>query len=112
MIRKLTVWKKARELSQGISRLRRLMVRSDLIGVSPSIGRTVATVTACIAEAFEARFMEEKLKHLECAHRALMQCQYYLDLARQLEGWKTKKLLIEADQVAVILRTQIEVLKK
>ena len=83
--RKLKVWNEAHKLTLLVYRITDKFPRHEIFGLTPQIKRAVVSIAANIVEGHVKHSKKEFLHHLDFANGSLVEVEYYLELARDLE---------------------------
>jgi four helix bundle protein len=82
---KLIVWQKAHTFTVSIYKETKKFPKSELYGLTSQLRRAAVSVTANIVEGQSANSRKGFLRYLYIAKGSLLECQYYLELAKDLD---------------------------
>ncbi len=100
--RKLKVWNEAHKLTLLVYRLTDKFPKHELFGLTPQIRRAVVSIPANIVEGHVRNSKKEFLHHLDFANGSLVEVEYYLELARDLNYLTQSEYEIAENQRIIV----------
>ncbi len=82
--RRLKVWNEAHKLTLLVYRITDKFPKHELFGLTPQVRRAVVSIAANIVEGHVKHSKKEFLHHLDFANGSLVEVEYYLELAKDL----------------------------
>jgi four helix bundle protein len=108
----LVVWQKAHAFVLHIYAYTSTFPKEELYGLTSQLRRAVVSTPANIAEGYKKPGIFDKLRFYNIAQGSLEEARYYLILSQDLNYGDSKELSSEADEVARLLTSYIEAIKK
>ncbi|MDP2623246.1 MAG: four helix bundle protein [Actinomycetota bacterium] len=102
--RRLQVWLKSSDLTEGVYRLTGTFPRSEMFGLTQQMRRAVVSVVSNIAEGAARSSDAEFARFLDIAMSSAGELQAQLDVA--------KRLRLASDNALLILDTQVDEIKR
>jgi len=82
---KLIAWKEAHLLTVMIYKISRQFPKEEIYGLTSQLRRAAVSVTANIVEGQARSSKKEFRQFLSISNGSLVECEYYLELARELQ---------------------------
>jgi four helix bundle protein len=108
----LVVWQKAHALVLHLYSYTSKFPKEELYGLTSQLRRAAISTPANIAEGYKKRGVPDKLRFYNIAQSSLEEVRYYLILSQDLDYGNTKELSSEAEEVARLLTSYVEAVKK
>lgn len=99
----LRVWQKAHAWVLDVYRISAKFPREELFGLTSQLRRAAVSIPANIAEGFKKRGKADKARFFNISQGSLVECRYYLILARDLRYAPTDRAIAVIDEISRML---------
>ncbi len=99
----LLVWQKAHRFVLAVYATTAVFPKQETYGLSQQMRRAAVSIPANIAEGFRRRGKEDKARFMNMAEGSLVECRYYLILAKDLGYADTQGLNTSLEEVSRLL---------
>jgi len=111
--RKLTVWRKAMDLSKEIYKLAPMLPKEEVYGIRSQLTRAVTSIPANIAEGWARGSVAQRAHYLAIAQGSLAETETFLTICEELDwfpNFKTvdaRNLITEVSKMLTSLRGKL-----